>query len=721
MISAESQPIPAPQTPSDVPPSSPTQQTLLVNPGPEAVLSGEYRFSARLDSSVLPKQETEIWARAFWPKNLRGVRVRPIVFLLHGNHPTCGTLSKPRTDIDCQYTTTGQCPSDMMVVPNHQGHAYIAEHLASHGFIAVSINANRGITCGYGSESDFGLVQARGRLVLKHIELWNAWSKRGGAPQSLGLQENAFVGVIDFAQVGLFGHSRGAEGVRAAYNFAKMPNAPILTKIPELKIRGIFEVAGTDGLSTKVFDALDVAWNQIIPLCDGDVSDLAGRRPYERMLPKADEATPTPKSLYMVWGANHNFFNSEWQNNESFGCENHQAIFQPTDHESPNQRQIALLAASDFFRAHVGAAREPVLSRHFNPRFPLPDALTTITNVDRDMTISPSSLYTIRFEDFDQPTGVNSHGELNSANGIEFEQMNDSATGFIADPSRAKTPGQAKIRWDRPGSDVFFQTNWAAVGTAKSIEGLATLDIRVARARDLNRNMDIQTDFSIHLVHADESLSDPVRALQFGHVRGPVHPITTFETVRIPLTAFANARLSEVRGIRFVFDRTPRGSLRLANIRLAALSNAEGPIMGSMSQMARAQSKLDKDAADTKHVSWKNRFSRLFKADRTVRVVRAFVIKARLKEGSPQLSERNVVELSVISPARFPVIEDLPYLKIDGQRFMAIRFENGSTRRLIITIPYRQWVQFRAGSVMTLEYGPRLRFRLPPFDPEWLK
>ncbi|MCM2281590.1 MAG: hypothetical protein NDI61_07060 [Bdellovibrionaceae bacterium] len=686
--------------------SSSPATTPIVPPGPAKISTGEYRFAPQVDPEIMERHETEVWAKAYWPQNLGERGPSPIVFLLHGNHTTCAKGSHPHEDTSCTYTLTGTCPTGMDVLLNHVGYDYIGEHLASHGFVVVSINANRGITCGYSSDNDFGLIGARARLVLKHMKLWKEWTKRGAAPTTLVARRQEFLGAIDFSHVGLFGHSRGAEAMRAVHHFVRENKNSVITQIPELKIRGLFEIGGTDGLGGASYDALGVAWNQVLPLCDGDVSDMSGYRPFQRMLEQVEEADPTPKSVYLAWGTNHNFFNSEWQENDSYGCENHQAIFRQQDWESPSQRQLGLLAVSDFFRAHVGSRRQPILARHFNPLYQLPSMTTEITNVDRDMTISPSALYTTRFESFNQPTGVNSHGELNSAAGVQIEHgLNPGAKSH-----------HARIQWTRAGTDVFFQSNWAAPGQARSMAGFATLDFRVSRSSDLQVNSDPLTDFSIQLVHQDESLSESVPVSQFSQVRGPVHSLNLYQTVRIPLSAFPQAQLEKARGIRFMFDRTRQGEIFIKSIRLATRSNIEDTFTAPV-RLTRASWKKANDRIRAEIL----RYSTQYKADLRLRTNRAFISTTRLEKNSPQLLGQDVVEMVIFSLTRFPVIEDLPVLMIGQKEFRAIRFDNGSTRRLILSIPKADWDRLEPGQAMLLKYGRRLRFQLPAFDPTRLK
>jgi hypothetical protein len=304
---------------STTPETVPTMAPDATEPGKVAVSSGEfYKFGAYCDDRVLPcsgsppalpdsQRFIELWAQVFRPATLDATSY-PLVVMLHGNHGTCGT---PATDLDrqwfgmppgssfhvdmgWQYTLDGTCADGESVVRSHLGYAYLAERLAGNGYVVVSINANRGITAGEGLEGDEALIFARARLVLSHLELLSAWN-RGDAsrmppnPEGKGLPQ-ALQGRIDFSKVGFFGHSRGGEGVRSAYALYRdgdpTPGAPDWrARIPGMTVRGVFEVGptdyGRDGLSGPPLapagpvDAQGTAWTVLLPMCDGDVSDLA--------------------------------------------------------------------------------------------------------------------------------------------------------------------------------------------------------------------------------------------------------------------------------------------------------------------------------------------------------------------------------------------------------------------------------------------------------------
>src|SRR5262249_14187129 len=114
----------------------------------------------------------------------------PFLVSLPGNPAACGRFAGAgpgRFAIGVLYTFTGTCPAGFVVAPSHEGYAYLADRLASWGYIVVSINANRGVNAAPGVVGDAGLNLRRGRLVLRHLQklaAWNAGSE--STPATMG-------------------------------------------------------------------------------------------------------------------------------------------------------------------------------------------------------------------------------------------------------------------------------------------------------------------------------------------------------------------------------------------------------------------------------------------------------------------------------------------------------------------------------------------------------
>jgi hypothetical protein len=293
------------------------------------------------------------------------------------------------------------------------------------------------------------------------------------------------------------------------------------------------------------------------------------------------ENPKTQKSTFNVWGANHNFYNTEWQRTDSTGCIDQAALFSyPTTNGSGSalQRQTALASVPAFFRANIGASAAPSFNQNFDPQYKPPLVVTSVARVERAYTRSPDISVTKVFDNFDQTTGTNSYGFQNDVT-PDVTVLHGDVPNH--DPALTLLKG-ALINWSASTNEKYFQSNWSTDGTGINISGYQTLDFRVSRQNHAS-NPAAPTTFSIQLVMSNGSLSSAVELCRYFELLGPVgtlgsvggslgeygnrHPL--LPTVRIPLSDFNGADLSQVRGVRFIFNGTPTGAIFLANIRLS--------------------------------------------------------------------------------------------------------------------------------------------------------
>ncbi len=421
-------------------------------------------------------------------------------------------------------------------------------------------------------------------------------------------------GKVDFTNVGLMGHSRGGEGIRAAYNLYRDPNIDSRgtfiawsNKIPGMNIKGIFEIGPTDyfvptspmGGGARYLNADGTAWNILLPMCDGDVFTLGGVRVFDRSLRLNSESPATQKSTYTVWGANHNFYNTEWQDSDPgsipgvgrppsacIGSGNTPLFSYPTppgnSSGSLQQQQTALASLLALFRANVGASNTPSFNQNFDPRYDEPAVVTGVTRVDRGYTASPHTSVTTVIQDFDQVLGNNycsTPGVCGSgvtATTAEIPHHDYSDSGVIYNPEQKA----ALVSWGSSGCDQYFQVNAAS---PINLSGYQTLDFRTSRRNDSAVNSSTATSLSIRLVTAT-GVSNPLPLKKYTNLTGPVggyalvqggssmwvedyRPI--LQSVRIPLTDFTgvNLDLTQVQAVKFVFNDTSTGIVYLANIR----------------------------------------------------------------------------------------------------------------------------------------------------------
>ena len=145
-------------------------------------------------------------------------------------------------------------------------------------------------------------------------------------------------------------------------------------------------------------------------------------------------------------------------------------------------------------------------------------------------------------------------------------------------PNHDPTLSAGLITWSSPSCGTYLQTNWRNPDTGDNIGGYQTLDFRVSR-KDDPLNSAASTNFQIQLIAANGNPTGAAVPLNnYISLTGPVgtqdiipgdglHPI--LQTVRIPLTDFTNANLSQIRGVRFVFSDTGSGSIYITNVRLS--------------------------------------------------------------------------------------------------------------------------------------------------------
>ncbi len=376
---------------------------------------------------------------------------------------------------------------------------------------------------------------------------------------------------------------------------------------------------------------------------------------------------------------------------DSAGCLGHRRLFDQLL-GSADQRQTSMASVLAFFRAHVGANKNPELANIFNPQFALPPSLANVTRVDRGYTDSPNSSVTEVFEDFDQPTGFNTSGFTNDASNITI------AHDRIANHSSVQRV--ARISWDNPGAGTFFQSNWTAPGSGRSVTAFETLDFRVsAQCKDLPCNttdsgFNFETNFSIRLVGANGSLSNPVQLRDYASLTGPVgglvlgigsspHPILM--TARIPLTAFGNAPLTSLRGVRFTFDDTHRDDIHIGNVRLSRVSGIASSILISTA-LPTSDSPLDLG------ISTNNERN-------TIESVKA-------TRSSRALANQSGVEIELTSSREFLPKGEMLTLKVGSQEFNLSRYgEDGSTNRVIFTLTTEQWSLINTGDPVVVQYG----------------
>ena len=173
----------------------------------------------------------------------------------------------------------------------------------------------------------------REELIASSLDMVYAW--QDGAP--LYVQQNpgqiesappeysspyALTGKIDLENgVGIWGHSRGGEAVSDFVEYNRTRPAPGR----KYKLDAVMAWAPVDYIRTSVYGTAangttpaPIAYASVLPLCDGDVSDLHGARDYMNSLyPTAEPNDPSPKMQFAFQGGDHDYTNTIWASSGS--------------------------------------------------------------------------------------------------------------------------------------------------------------------------------------------------------------------------------------------------------------------------------------------------------------------------------------------------------------------------------------------------------------------
>lgn len=251
----------------------------------------------------------------------------------------------------------GSFPLVLCVHGNHSmreysdpGYEYLGEHLASRGYIFVSVDENflnGDWTDTYGTESD-----ARGWVLLEHLKVWRGWNAEEG---------HLFQGKADMDRIALIGHSRGGEAVAVAASFNRLPRYPDDASLEfdfDFNIRGIIGIAPVDGQYTPADQRTPLENINYLLLHgshDGDVSNFSADRQYKRL--EFNDGKYWFKTSIYVYRANHGQFNTVWGDSD-WGMPGGYFLNRKEFITGEEQRQVAKVYIGAFLDAIMKDRRE---------------------------------------------------------------------------------------------------------------------------------------------------------------------------------------------------------------------------------------------------------------------------------------------------------------------------------------------------------------------------
>jgi len=490
------------------------------------------------------------------------------------------------------------CPLVLIVHGNHgmesfsdPGYAYLGELLASQGFIVVSVDENFLNSSLADFVKPFGLRRGeensvRGWLLLEHLVQWRAWSEDKTHPM---------FGKADLSRIALIGHSRGGQAVAIANAFNDLSHDPddaTLAFNYHFKLGAIAAIAPVDGQyqpRDRPVPMRDTNYFTIHGAMDGDVTSFMGSSQYSRAS-FSGNVKAFKASLY-VSGANHGQFNTVWGRYDI--GQPFKLLLDARRMIDPEvQRQIAKVYLSAFIQLTLNGEERyrPLFEDARNGAAWLPDDFLINNYADS------STRWLANFEeDLDPATG--------SSNGIAIDGQNLSVwrEDFVELKSSTLDTHVALLGWDervhaQPGSfRINLGESAATIATDSSLvfsasnAGISSLPksfhskgVSVAGEEEGRQPL----DWSIVLTDAEGAESRLTLShdqLLYPQIKsdtrrfGAISSISSSEVVMrrfcFPLRDFVavNPRLDlkRLRGIRFDFDRTPRGTIALDDIGIA--------------------------------------------------------------------------------------------------------------------------------------------------------
>ena len=530
--------------------------------GPMDVTATEYNDGDTAYTPPALGHAGEVRASVHYPTDLSDGPY-PMIVLLHGRHATCHTGS--------QAFGGWPCTGGATTIPSFQGYDYLAENLASWGYVVISISANAINAFDSGTE-DAGAL-ARAQLIQYHLDKWKTFTTTGGAPFG-----KTFVGKVDLQNIGEMGHSRGGEGVVESYLLNKSLGSPY-------GINAVLPLAPVD-FSRHIIN--NVPLSVILPYCDGDVSDNQGIHFYDDSLYNVPKDN-SPKNYLEVMGANHNFFNTIWTPGgfeagagDDWGGGTDPICGAQEGSErlsAQQQRDVGEAYMAGFFRLYIGG--ETDMTPYFNGTEVQPKSVKfadlhdayhapanerlTVNNwmdkADLKKDLLGGDVTQKGLTPFDLCGGAPPEPTPCVTTAGSAQQPHTVRSAFSAAPGLS----QLRFAWKK---NTAFMTN-EIPASSRDVSAYTAVSFRIAQnIGALHPNEDLSvvlTDASgksssVTVKKWSDALFQPLGTT------GGLTPKEILNTVRIPLSAFKGVDLKSVAKVTLAFDQTKVGSVLMTDL-----------------------------------------------------------------------------------------------------------------------------------------------------------
>jgi hypothetical protein len=502
----------------------------------------------------------------------------------------------------------GPFPLVLIVHGNHNmkeysdpGYTYLAELFASRGFITVSVDENF-LNGSIRTEND-----ARAFVLLEHLKIWQSWNKTEG---------HTFHGRVDMDRITLIGHSRGGESVAHAAAFNRLSRYPDNANVKfdyNFTIRSIVAIAPADGQykpAGHLTPLENINYLVFHGGHDADASIFMGIRQFNRVHFTDDNFWF--KSAIYIYRANHNQFNTVWGKFDVSGTDRAMLNQKPIM-ALEKQRQIAKIILSAFLEATINERNEymPVFQDIQNASVWLPQDIyvnqyqdskfKVIANFEEDIDVTTATIPGGKLLGENIGTWKEAHVPFKSKiKPTIIKTTLENATVVLgwnnqsSKDNEAKKAGSYVIKLNpKTTSDFGLNRNTKLVFSMGATEEMPPKSPHAKDKKQKNKRSKIDEDYkskpldlTIELRDSDgESARLPISSV------GPIHPALPvrlakwkwlekkmfkmfseriFQTYQIPFSHFTenNAAFNpaKLETIRFVFDRSPKGTIMLDDV-----------------------------------------------------------------------------------------------------------------------------------------------------------
>ncbi|HOG46664.1 MAG TPA: MFS transporter [Anaerolineae bacterium] len=486
----------------------------------------------------------------------------------------------------------GPFPLVLMVHGNHAmeqysdpGYAYLGELFASRGFVAVSVDEN---FLNGSSAADLLMISpltqemdARAWLLLEHLNAWRGWNATPGNP---------FTGLVDLNRVALIGHSRGGEAVALAALFNGLPCSPddaALAFSYGFGIRAVAAIAPSEGRylpGGRQVEIEDVSYLVVQGAHDMDVTTFMGYRQYENA--RYSGLVDAFKASLYIYGANHGQFSTVWGRKD-----NSEPLMRLYNLKQlmPAQEQTRIA------QVYLSAFLEDTLHGHQGYRPLFQDARTAPSWL-------PETLYLNAYQDASTRLIATYEEDLHlqtltlPGGSLQGEGLTLWKEVFVKGKSGSLGTHAVVLGWDHGAGPAAYTAQLPDAGLACTAESALVFSLadagvdpnpgRPAGSPRARLDSGEPIDFTLELIDAAgnsarlplsryapllrQVRADIAKLKALGTTNPSAEPV--FRDYAFPLSAFAeaNPQFSPARlvALRFVFDRTPDGSLLLDNVGL---------------------------------------------------------------------------------------------------------------------------------------------------------